>query len=714
MITFNGQRADNLAIHRVAERHQATGANADLMEVEYEVNCALRGDTEDDIRAAARGLFDLLRSAKEALLVIEDSEGAEMVRCYAQPAAGALPDAERMAQAPFTLSFTSWAQTGGSSVASITVAPKGAATAAIALGGVTEFSERLETRRIDSRTGAREKSTGTVSFTARPVLMPPRMAAAQRQAWLSNQREKLKALFAQREVTLTYGGKAIDCKPVSSQVAIDDRLRWIQVQFQGEYQVYPGSSAIGFNIEVRQREACREGETALSVSGEIDAPSRDEAVAKANELIGRYTQGARIENKEFSDRYLHGDGSASDEWIGLRFSADYTLKQSGFAGYTLAVAESERAAERTVTYSGTVKADTEERAKAKAEELGGGKAGRLVAREIEAQYRSPCSGAASQDPEMTEVRFRFEYADAGEAVRAEVSCERQQPMAGAYSLRVSGRVQARDSVQAEAFARSLIEPGRCLIDFSSTEEKAWAENVGSHRGFSFSFTQWQPRSNAGIRASDETQVDYSTLSARRIISGQVWAGSKEEAQAAIASLVDGIERTAGTRLAAKSFGEEFIGTHTAAGGLERCPAEYSFSRTYDVPLEDSPGFDIISAEWSLSRTGSVNASAIKLIPFNRPRGQRNVGHTPGRLEASGQCTARTMAAAREWGQSKRAYAATAGTEVGHPDPPSERGQWVMRERSGDEIQHYLFSFSYAFAYTGSALDGLWGEEMDVA
>lgn len=716
-ISYNGRRLDHFAVIRFSESEQASGSGAALgMAVKWQLACRIEGDCQEDLLARWRDIESILRSAGEGMLEVIDDSGAKSISDYAVPETGALPGDDLVVTGEVTLGFRGWRSVGESAGGGLSLTLGGNA-----LGGVQNFLMGVSTQAIASRKPNRLRSEATVSFTARGYRLGGVKDRRTRMQRATEYAAGLESMLNHRELRLQYGGFDRVVRPVSLRAEPDADYRYVEVEFQGRYETFPGETEVVYTLEAKRRDDCRDGDARLDLSGEIDAPDQETAESVLGTILANFAAGGEVEQKEVANSYAGSseEGASDAEWTGFKFSAS-VLFRALFQSYRLSVATTEGGASSRAIYSGTVKAKTEAAAKALAEILGGGKPGTLVEKEVTGEFASPCGGdSTGQGAQFYELGFRYSYENPGGEVRAEVTCERREPMAGAYQLAVSGTVSAPKLADAEAFARGLVLPGLCLLDYTGGEEKVYGSggagaSGGSLRSYRFSFTQHAPRGDAGFEVNDETATSYEQMQARRTLEGSIWADSEAAALAALAALVDSAERAAGARLLDKSWRASSQGRHGGAA-IERCPLVWQFRRQYAVPVQGEAGFDIIQADFQLERVGSLNESAIARIPFARPAAQRGIGWSVGRLTVSGNCLARTAKAAREWGQGKLPLVASHGGELGHMKPPVERSGW----RQGDfglpgTAALFSFGFTYAAEFTGPALDGIWNKALDDA
>lgn len=697
----------------------APPARPEHYRLQFSITMELPGKAPSTTWAKARAIQAIMADTAEGTLEIRD-ENATSRTWRATPGNNNLSEAIKHGYGKVTLEFFATEEAAKNDL-NITVDPLDG-SAAITLDRPTSWSQNINVERPDERLGHRSRVRTILSFAARTKYAVRSNNANDRMIELEQEVERIKALSGKR-IQISFAGfdKTVQCETL--QASPDEAWEYIEITAQCRHVVLPGDTEAEVEFTASSKHDPAIGTTVTSISGSIEAPDESTADAKLDAIIAAYrTAPRRLTSRNVTDRWLDGEDAVggTPSWAGLNFDIEFT-EGDDQARYELKIDTSESADGKRITYSGTAhSADlaTLETTIATAAE---GKHDVELSRKTTIHYATDDEGNVKID----RADFSYEYVDASEKVRGQITQSNSNPAFGDRTKTVSGNITAPTEARAKEISRSFIPANVCLRTDDEQPAKFIFNNetVGSATNeqfynLAFTYTWFVSHDELTIQYTDNSSPDYTAMVDNRTIAGTIRATTEAAARTAMKNLLLGLDFVIDTADAtvAKPFTPASSSSVTASyehcGPLDTGTTNWinlEFNWTFPTKLEGEPGHDIIEANWAIERTGMVDHEPMTEIPGSgaKPVAQTNFGYNIGRLVASGTCKARQQATARTWGIAKRAAVASYGGVTGRPDPPSERMNVSFVPFNGEDETFFEFSFTYAFRYHDGLTDNTW-------
>lgn len=578
----------------------------------------------------------------------------------------------------------------------------------LTLDRITSWAESIRPVRPDNRIGHRTEIAQGINFSARASFSDPTHDTATRAAFLISAKQQFDAAIA-KEVNLTFAGEARLVQIESLNCTPSEGWEFLQIEGQMRRITLPGESTCEVQFETTETEDPATGETKISISGTVEADEETTAENKIDGLITAYrTLGTRVISIRKSDTYLDGYDNVDNTptWCGLSFQIEMQRNTSQ-ARYSLQISEKEGADGHRITYSGSATASSLIILLATVETAAGAKHPVEISQDLTISYATDDEGTA----QLINATFSREYATPNIKVRGSTEYSVSKSPLGQWITSLSGTISAPDATIARNHARSFIPNGVILRTDDEKESRIAYNHTPATTGnmaaqfssLQFTYTWGSSHvSITGINYTDSLAPDYTSMTEERTISGQCHAPDKTTAREKVAALLTSLSLSNPTKVSLTDAHERQIsGTTTTDRWLS-----FDFSYSFITGITGTPGHDIISAEWSISRIGQVDHEPMTEVPGEKPVLQSANGYNIGTLTASGTVTARVQATARSWGQDKRESVSSSGAHTGAENPPDERMAAAYIPFQGAQVSTYQFSFTYSFRYR-DGLTGLW-------
>ncbi len=596
--------------------------------------------------------------------------------------------------------------------------------AKINLSNVRDLAESTRCEHPAENTGARTRSINAISFTARVFSPAYDLTAAQKLTAINERKAYLENINSK--------GGQLEIHGESRRIIIDQldfkaeaSGRWLEVSFSGHRVTYPDDSSATAVYRASTSQDCTTGKINLTISGEITAATKEAADARIDSIIASWEEkGYSTVSKSPDNQYVEGADAPESEWLTSSFSVSMERQAPGFIGFELTVTTSTRPQDgrRTISYRGTVHAETSAQAIEKARELGKNKHAFPSIEEESIETATDCSGVAK----FQQCTFSYEYDTNDESstiTSANIKLTTDRPTFGDWTAQASGTINAATAAAAINFARSLIPTG-CLIREDNISESRKIQRGASGLGaetsefvsIDFSFTTLIPHENTAAQYTVSFVPDYEKFTGTTTYSGSIWAPTEAAARAAIRQLgTSSVISLYGSRSGGdpipiseqSTVAREII----VSEGSSACFTRLDFTVSYEADLSGTPGYDIIDAEWTLERIPQIARAVIDEIPYGSPYAQLGVATTVGRLVATGSITARQLQTARQWAHSREQYAASFNGYSGiQTEPPRESSTQSYSKRKATNTRTFRFDFSYPYDYI-AGLSGLWPQNL---
>lgn len=676
------------------------------------------------LQAALEHLQKSMRAAEGLLRSI--SPGGHVMSWNAIPASDNLAEALTGRTATVDLEFTAAEAFSTTGLVAASFTPDGGT--AIPLHAIRDFRQTVATERHSPLADARRLTTVNVGFTARVMQAATHDTPAARMAALLTKAEELRALDC-ASGTLVHAGQSHVVRVQSLVPLVDEGRHALDLSLQCYYSVFPndGEAECALNIETRDGEG---EERIVSITGTVEAATQEIAEAKVTAIRTRHSTATRrlISSKTGIGKIDGFDtklaGMAAEEWAGsLSFAIEFREIAADATRWTLKVtSRMEVRGGMRYSYTGTVRASTAEIALTKARALGGAAAHpfRVSAEEV-VDTSNVTGGDASQ---FVAVAFSYEYeGPAAGFLFAEIGSDRNQSLFSERRTTVSGYVTAPDSAQARAFLATLMTGYAARQAVEETErESELALKLGAatttRQAVRLDFSRSYPdtHTRAAAKYVEEVAVDDASMTTTTSVSGTVWTNTRANAETALNAVLASIfGGTAGSpnrpSTLRKSHPQESWGPEANFTGL---PAtrwiQLDFSASKTTKTAGEPGFDIIEARFTATRTGAINRAKIHSIPGGRPVAQTGVSYSAGTFTISATCKSRTQDAGLAWCQALRDKApGGSGGQRHEISDPQESVSPEFEPFSGTSVTLYVTTASYSFGYSGSvaAMDGVW-------
>lgn len=683
---------------------------------EIQVSVDIRAEMPGTVWARAKTLLAIIRETSEALLVIEDENGGS-TSWMATPLESNLPQAIERRGGRVNMSFTATELLGDASSDVLTLYTVTGNVQTPIVAKIQSWNESVRISRPDSRAAHRSEVTSVITFSGRTAFSNPANAVNTRAMILLEQAEILNALSG-KEVTVSFAGFSRSLQMESFEAKPSEGWEWLEISGQGRYVTLPSETQAEVRLSIESSTDPRTGETRTSASGTVTATSRTIAMQKVDSIRAAYaaTTGRRLVKNEVKDEYLDGADAVSagnnwtPTWTGLSFSIEFS-EVSLTSRYTLSIDTVEGPDGRRIVYTGTVKARTSATALATITSIAAGKHPMELRNETKVEWATD----DSPDSFFVMATFTYEYAAGSLTIRGTVSKSVSQSLFGDWEQSITGSITAPNLARARLTSRAYIPNGVLLRTDQENESRVMRttsidSNTPDDLFTQLSFTySWQAaHTTTSMTYEDSSSPDYSRMTESRSISGTIWASNSVDARKGATDLLTALGLSAD-----KASQANFTDNHEKSGTVNSW-LSFRFSYNFELPLTGTIGHDIIEATYSIQRIGQVDHIPMTEIPLGMPVQQIPFGHTIGRLVASGSCKARVQASARNWGQSRRAKAASIKigqmTYTGAEDAPDERMEVVHVPFDGQNVAFHVFQFTYSFRYA-DGLTGLWSSDL---
>lgn len=628
-----------------------------------------------------------LRSALDAgegILIIEDENGVNLVNVPVRVKSDTVPRAWRQYIAELTVVFEARTLTAAAAALPVTFTPPG--FPAVSLPNVSTWKVGIRIARFSNQAVNRDESIETITASGF-ILADRSQTPAQRLAFLQAQAELLRRCNS-RDGKLKWGTEERTVRVQSLDADLidgKDRLNW---ELSAFYRSFPIGSYAQPEYTVSLRKDYEAGDLILSVRGKVKADTETDAKNAVTGLKESYATPTRqLQNDETGDAIV--DGVDGKSWLEVSFSFEYREPIPDFIGYQLRVntKEDARSADKIVTYEGRVTGTNATTALEAARALG---LGRFPGITSSTETISTKKNSFQPDEVFVEVAFTYEYLAKSHTLRfAEVTREvAGTPFADQREV-VSGYVAAETLTAAEEMADSFKLPSRLLRDKSKRYgERLIGTEERQAQKIDFSFTYYLTPVSVALAYGVETTNDFAAVEKTVVISG-IARGPDEAACNAAIDLVVGTRSEKRVNSSRKADFEKQVAT-----SLEAIPYFVSVSFTERFIGVPTAGDSILSANYSIRTSYSINKASFTLIPFGIPYVQPNVGATPGLQTVSGSVTARSAAAAKSWGQSKKAMLQSGG----YDDVIEDDLQTNFAPLDARQVARYSYSFTFSARY----------------
>jgi hypothetical protein len=534
-------------------------------------------------------------------------------------------------------------------------------------------NQSFATEYFDSRGRERRQTTVSTGAAGRLVApADPELTQAQRQAALEEQRAAMElALQENARGILRIGSRSFTHTHVLRfDVAIagdgEDEIVW-SVEFSSV--VWPD----GVDDDWTQAEITEDtdadaltGETVISISGTVDAPSRELAEAYVEELRIFYAKsGGRVmRSKKVTPRFATGGKGAKrpgkrvriindpGTFLGLAFSIVFAETDATQMAWSIDVRDSRNleSGEKVVTYSGSVTGGDAVTALAKARALGD----KQLSNQTTAEETVSTQVAQGQE-RLLQVAFSYTYTTVDDVVSASASrARRVNYLDGGTTVTISGEVVASNRLKAELFANSFKETG---IGTLSSEEKVptWkyldrngnattkAMAVQTFVRVTFSFEYVGVTDKVTSRWSLDKSIDHKEPSTVTTLSGSIKARDVSAAKAEATRLYTANKGRMDGVLEQETFQE---GNIEEAGGTQLDSWTFSFvhrAGTADSDNKDDEEEDIpTSGEWSLTVDPPRQRKNIIEIYGDAPWFSEDLGTTTRVVTVSGRIEGKSL------------------------------------------------------------------------
>lgn len=666
----------------------AENGRATAVAYTYNLRLSLFEERFADIEAELKALRDYLDATPEAVLRIDDEDGAILVNRRVRIESDTVPEAWRQYTGDITLTLTARDASLSDLAADASFTPLG--QSAVTLHNITSWQESLRTDRYDSASPNRRESKLGISATG-TIAADQSLSETDRRAYLIAQKAAFQAANQAKQGTLVFGGESrvVQVESLDAQLAGDasDRLEWSATFIQ---KTFPDGEFAEAEFDATTATSRETGEVTLSVSGTVRADGEAAALAKALAIRAHYATGRALLTDEIGRKRHHGTDSVVDQpgdCFELKFAFTYRDTNASVLNWELKV--STRADDRTgldtITYSGRVVAGTSAAALAKARELGDAKHPFPIGSTEELSYRKM---GDSDTERFIEITFSYEYEQRNTgAIFAEVSSQTVRDPFSSWSLSVSGYAIAATESAARTLGRTFK-----LTGYVQTQDQETVDSVtvatSSFRKFSFAYAWQVVNGTLSLEYSETDSRNWETLERQVAYDGYCRGASKTACLAAIATLVAGAASY-------RKVTETYTSNHRSESGRTVFDGvRFTVAHIGTLAGGSAPG-TIVEAEFTVERTFSVDHAVITPIPYGEPHVQTACGYTPGACRITGQASGFSASALESWAASKRSAAPSGGHET-----PGQLGLTTISPKwQPSAALLYRVSFSWAWDYT---------------
>lgn len=597
----------------------------------------------------------------------------------------------------------------------------------LVLHALRDFRTAITTDRHSPLATFRRLTTTTTNFTARVMQTNPADSPAVRMNHLLTKQREMEALNAAAGM-FVIGNQTNLVQVQSITPTIDEQRMALDIAVQCYQTSFPGEDTAECNFTLESKEDEGANETVTTVAGTIEAEEESIAMAKLNNLITRHlTTGRRLSSFRKVASKVDGadtvaNSLAAEAWTGsMQFTLEFREVSGDGSRWNLKATSSMNArGGMRYSYSGSVKAGNYVTALTKARQLGGSASHPFKTGSEE--VIDTASAPGSETSNFVQVTFSYEYeGPASGFLFAEINSDRNSSLFSDWRTVVSGNITAPTSNDARSFLESLLASYSGTIALESSErETELAMQISAtvtRAAMRLDFSRSYPvtRTRAAAKFTDDSNVDYGSMTQTRTISGTLWTNTRPNSETALASLISAFLGDLPIQKLRKGHSVECWGD---TGSFVSLPSErwvqLDFSAESTVKITGTPGFDIIEAKFTATRTGSINRTVLHEIPMGRPIAQVGIGYNIATLQISASCKARTEAAARTWVQGLRSLVSsigTAGVTRHETSPPQESvsPDYAPFPTAGATPTVFTFTGNYSYGFSGTvgANDGIW-------
>lgn len=696
-------------------------ASASRMLVTLTVTVALEALDPGTILARCQWLASAMRCG-EGILRVSHGTGA-VTEWLAVPGENNLAEALTGTSNEVVLAFTAIENHGAGTLAGMTGAsftPAGSSTP-VALHAVREMREDVRTTRHSERASARSATTTSLSFIARVAMADMSASVADRTSYLQSVIQTVKALDT-HQGTLAMNGSSHIVRVTEFSPTMDERKSMVEVNVQCHYITLPNAGSAEATMESDSRVDEGSGEEVISLSGSIEAETREIALAKLNALRAAQhaITGRRVVSWNTKDKVIDGydtDQGASNWTGGLSYSIEARQNLSGGRHTLRITTRKDIRAGMAWTYSGSVTGMSGTDALALARGIAAAQSHPVLVRSEETLEESTdishTPGAARNFMKL-DFSYEFEGPVSG-FISGEMTWEEATLLAGEWRRTLSGYLLSVDRETSEARFNSLCSGQPVALDKTLRWTETYLDKTGNDSQpavnvsrLDFTASYRRTRTYAAVEYADTADVDYATMLRSRDLSGTLWSDTREHAETALADFITftlGATKPLRLRtshaLVAWGSGTSQARPAEGSGGSQWIKLDFSFSASESV--SGTTGYDLLEASYTMERTGGLNQVVVTPIPFSRPVAQVATGYLPGRISINATAKAVNLATAKAWVQGARALAGGGGHET---DQPRESSSPTYAPMSGSSALTWTFSGSYGWTYV-DGLDGIW-------
>ncbi len=601
--------------------------------------------------------------AGEALLIIEDEGGVELVREVVTLKDSDCPREWRQYTSKVTVTLQG---TSRPTLAVTAASYTPAGGTAIALPNVTSWRENVETERLSDERSHRAQTMVNIAASGF-ILADKSLPLAERREWLLARQAELRGVHS-REGVLTFAGQTFTVRVRSLEGDPgdgSDRLEW---SLQAFYRMFPDGDYAEAKFTVTTREDPASGEIVTSVRGDVRAAARATAMVKIAAIRAVYqTSGQSLRGSEISDD--RADGADGQTWISVSFSFEFRMAASSLTWEMRINTRADvRTADNTITYEGSVRGKTASEALTKARSLGLGHHPMLLSSGEQVSTRR----LESEPEQFLEVTFTYEYVVKNAWLYAEISSQKRLDPFGDSRLVISGFAAAGTEAQARILALTFQNPGLLAREKEETVSRRQSSAAGTPNHFvrlDFSAAFYLTPTASSASYTREEASNFESLEKTITFSGTAYGPTESACHSFIDTIVEvsttGMKRRRRSRTPV--FEKQVAGTQLLS---------MSFQEEYSGLLAAQSGQQILQASYAVRTVYSVNAAVITPIPFGAPHVQTACGITVATRTVRGSVLASTEAAALQWARGKRSiisggYAEPPEEEVGFEFPPFE-------------------------------------------
>jgi len=649
-------------------------------QVSWEVQLVLHEESFADIHAKI-ALLETALSTTEGALVILDEADTQLYSGQVRVSGVDIPKEWRQYRGTITVTFAAEETDLNAAVADATFTPEGGL--AISLQNIDGWSEAIRVDRFDLDVANRAQSRHSVNANGR-IYADMTISETDRREYLFTQKALIEAASNSRQGELVFGGETrtmrVDSFAATFEGDGSTSLRWSMELHKREF---PTSAEAEAEFTVTTSTDQSTGDVIRSLSGEVRAATEDAAETKAEALRDLYSTGMSLLSQKLDSRLVSGvDSGATPTFVRLSFSYEFLDAQVSALDWQISVDTRTdcNTGQNTITYSGSVTANTSATALAKARELGMGKHPLMVSEQETLRYEKRGQGGAER---FVRCEFSYQYLDRNACVFAEVTITTSEDTLGARSYSVQGWAAAATESAALSYARTFKDTSRMVVGVSEEGGNHYYDGVTHFQKVTFRYSYLDSRSTQGVQWSEDESTDHEKRETIVTYSGTAYASNKTLARAAARGVI-GIGSITQERFADRYQKD---GTRTVFSGVD-------FSVTAKKAYTGANGSGlpaILDAEVSVENDYGVNKAVITPIPYSTPHTQTGVGWLPGMRRCSGQVRGSNSAALLAFAMQQRT-----AHERGDLDKETVTVSEVREKYSTGNVTEYRVQFNFAW------------------